>query len=229
MFLKSILESTTLLTNPHILFLIFLWLFLQSIYLLFIRLATNAKESQDAAAPGCLTLILGVLWNGVGLGGILLFALPIIFKMTTGFSWQWVEPYCLIALRSGLLGVLVMTALSLIPYLGKFIATSPGLETLGAGIVTVRLLSPSLLDKISPFIPHHPYPSILIVLGLFVLFLFFSKLTQLILHLISSKLKNGNSSATQQRLVQDLGQVIDQFCGIFFVLSYGYLISSQWH
>lgn len=113
------------------------------LYLLAVRWATSKRESADAAAPGCLVSLLGVLFQGVTVGCFVALATPLLSGAATGIAWEGAMPYLFAGIRAGVFAALVVTGLSLIPYLGKFLGGNPGVEFFLIAATVFRVCAPA--------------------------------------------------------------------------------------
>jgi hypothetical protein len=109
------------------------------------RLSPLAAE-PERAGPGCLTQILDILIQTLLLAVFILICLPIFLERSSVLSWQEVEPLGFVAIRSSLLAMIGVTLLSFIPFIGRTLAGSPGLEVFLLATLTFRLMSPLYLE-----------------------------------------------------------------------------------
>ena len=99
----------------------------------------------ESAGPGCLIQILGIFLQAIGIAVVLLLLLPILLGTASTLSWQAVEPLGFIAVRSGIFAMILVTIVSLFPYIGPLLASSPGVEAFLLCWLTFRFLSPLYL------------------------------------------------------------------------------------
>lgn len=104
--------------------------------------------SPERAGPGCLTQILDLLFQTLLVALFVLLLLPVLLGQGREISWQAVEPLGFVAIRSSLLAMILVTLISFIPWLGKWLAGSPGLEAFLLAVLTFRWLSPLYLEAL---------------------------------------------------------------------------------
>jgi ABC-type transport system involved in multi-copper enzyme maturation permease subunit len=140
-------------------------------YLWIIRKSTQADIEGQGAGPGCLVQILGLFLQAVMISSLILLLLPILLGVARQVSWQAVEPLGFVAIRSGLLAMILVTVLSFFPGVGKILGSSPGLETLLMSCLTFRFLAPlyleTLLGKGAPLKNYFPPWWIVLILCVF--------------------------------------------------------------
>ncbi len=167
MFLDSLSHGLKILVHPSVALASLLWMAAQVLYLRLIRWSTGQKEMGDAFSAGCLTQIVGVLFQALALGLLLLWILPVLLGLEPRASWTAVEGFAMLATRAGLVAALAIALLSFLPWLGHFLAGSPGLEVLIGGGILFRLLShPYLEARLGRKIPAESlYPGLWESLG----------------------------------------------------------------
>src|SRR4030095_17176983 len=121
MFFSSWRAALTPFGSSHFCGLLLVLLVAYALYFFLIRWATSAPESADAAAPGCLLQVVGVLFPGLILGAFVILTLPILLAGETQISWGRVSSFLLLGWRAGILASLLVAFLAWIPYLGKFL------------------------------------------------------------------------------------------------------------
>lgn len=155
-------------------------------YLLIIRLVTNSAGNSDAAGPGCLTQFLGLFIQAFVIAVFVLLLLPLLLGTDHHISLHAVEPLGFVAVRSGLLAMILVTLVTFFPYVGNLLGASPGLESFLIATLTFRFLSPLYLEallgqgfKLKTLYPPWPIALIYLVLAFLLtrlLLLFFALL-----------------------------------------------------
>ncbi len=219
MFWRSIPSGFELLANPRVWLLIILLILIHLGYWVGLRLATQPKESQSAAAPGCLTLTIGILLQGFLMGVFVLFLLPILLGFSDRLVWTEVESFTLLAARAGIFAVLLLSAVSFIPYFGRFLAASPGLEAFLAGTLIFRLTSPLFVEKtaLGRLGKTPAYPTLWESLGYLALAVLFTQAFMILSHLAAQGVRNSKFSEITEKV---LGPSLDILGGIFALLMY---------
>lgn len=121
-------------------------LLLLGLFAYLIRRLSPLGAEPERAGPGCLTQILDILIQTLLLALFILIFLPIFLERSSQLSWQEVEPLGFVAIRSSLLAMIAVTLLSFIPFVGRVLAGSPGLEAFLLATLTFRLMSPLYLE-----------------------------------------------------------------------------------
>ncbi|HCU23978.1 MAG TPA: hypothetical protein DF383_03095 [Deltaproteobacteria bacterium] len=159
MFLTTFSQGWKIFGNLSVILFTLAFLAWQVFYFSAIRWASSRSGMSDAASTGCLTQVLGVLLQALGLGVLLLVLLPVLLGLQSQVSWNSVEAYAMLALRAAVLAAVAMSLLSFLPVLGRWLAGSPGLEILLGGGILFRLLShPYLKAKFGENLPASLYP-----------------------------------------------------------------------
>jgi hypothetical protein len=143
-----LLSLETYFRNPWIWGFIITLPVLYFIYSLIIRWTSQPAAETRGAGPGCLLQILGLFLQAIGIASILLLLLPVLLGILEDVSWPAVEPLGFVAVRSGLFAMILVTVVSFFPWIGNFIASSPGLETFLLSFLTFRFLSPLYLEAL---------------------------------------------------------------------------------
>lgn len=143
---NSILNGFHLAIHPEVFLLSLLLIGLNMGFLISIRYATRPTENQDTVGPGCLVQVISLLFQGILIAIFVLLLLPILLGVGNHISWKSVEPMGFIAARSGILAMAILSFLCFFPFLGKFISSSPGIETFLLGALTFRFLSPKYIE-----------------------------------------------------------------------------------
>jgi hypothetical protein len=146
MFWQSLPHSIRLFGLPQAWLLIAALLTSYAFYFWLVRLATSAKESANAAAPGCLVQLVGILFQGLWMGLFVLLLMPLALGIGE-ISWNQAESFALLTIRAGILASLAVALLSFIPGIGKLLGTNPGLEAFLIGAAVFRLSAPLWIER----------------------------------------------------------------------------------
>ena len=169
MFLSSIFGVWTYFKNPWI------WVFtlgLCSLYfafLMLIRMVTRGADGSDPAGPGCLAQFLGVFLQAIIIAGFILLLLPILLGVSPELNPTTMEPLGFVAVRAGLLALIIVTVATFFPLIGPFLASSPGIEGFWIATLTFRLMSPLYVEALigKGAVPKGTYPAAWETLGYF--------------------------------------------------------------
>ncbi len=215
MFLACFAQALSLWKNPHYLGLVFLLCLGFYLYTWGIRLATSAQESVGAAAPGCLVQLIGVLVQGLLMGFVVLFALPIFLGVDERFSWEGISSFILLATRAGILASIAITLLSFIPGLGRVLASSPALEALLVGGTVFRLTAPLFFERsaLGALGARLSFPGLGVSLAFLGVTFFLSKILLL-------ALETGKQAAGRGAALRGMGPILDLLIGIFVLSAY---------
>jgi len=224
MFWKTLPKAFALFSNPWIALACLSLVLINFIFFIILRRGTQSKESNEGGGPGCLFQIVGLLFQGVTLALFVLLLLPILLGSSTRLSWQEVEPMGFIAARSGILAVLILSVLSFIPYLGRFLAGTPGLEAFLMATLTFRFLSPSYLEAMTGIKSKltNLFPDFWASLGYLTLALLLSRLIMLATFTISRGWGRSNfkPNSGQDFLTGTIGPSLDILGGIVAFFMY---------
>jgi hypothetical protein len=220
MFWQSIIQGFIVLKTPGVMTLLLFAVLFYMAYLFLIRLATDQKESADAAGPGCLTQVLAIFFQGFLMGILILLLTPVLLGISHEISWPGIEPFVLIALRAGLIASLLLVALSFLPYVGRFLAASPALEVFLSGVLIFRLISPPYIAKTLPISlgKTSNYPRVWQILIYLVLTILFSKSLSLLVTMLQIKIKSMPRACNFLRSI--LGPSLDILAGFFTLFMY---------
>lgn len=224
MFGQSILVGLDIFKFPLVLVCTLALLLLCLGFLILMRLLTNTAESQDAVGPGCLVPVVGLLFQGLLTSLFVLLLLPFLTLPQPTFSWSQVEPFAFIALRAGILATLVVFFISFVPFLGRFIASSPGLENFIIAVLLFRFLSPTFLmaqlkEKV---LPPGLFPGVWETVGYLLTTLALTRIVMFVILMIarSREKKNASGNRTPIFLRQVLGPTLDILIGILVFFMY---------
>ncbi len=226
MFLDSLSHGIKILVHPSIALATLLWMAAQVLYLRLIRWSTGQKEMDEAFSAGCLTQIVGVLFQALALGLLLLWTLPLLLGLEPRASWAAVEGFAMLATRAGLIAALAIALLSFLPWLGHLLAGSPGLEVLMGGGILFRLLShPYLEARLGRKIPAESlYPGLWESLGYLALAFVVGRL--LMLATLRLRAAPGQPSNAFTRL---WGPSLDTLVGIVVLYMYAQSVALRLH
>lgn len=162
MFWQSLWHGLKAFGNVDVLIAALLFLFAEAAFHGALRWTASQKENEDAFSAGCLAQVFGVLFQAFVLGCILVWLTPVLLELETRASWANVDPFVMVAIRAGVVAALAISVLSFLPFIGRFLAGSPGMEILIGGGLLFRLLShPYLEGKLGHKIPPAAiYPGI---------------------------------------------------------------------
>jgi len=192
MFLQSIPLGFKQFFSWQCLLLTLAFLGLHLLFAWVLRLTTGAKESEGAAAPGCLIQILSVLFEGFWVGLYALVLMPLLLGLSSELSWTAIESFILLASRAGVLLSLAVGILSLIPWIGRWISGSPGIEIFLIASGVLRLTAPLFVEKspLGQLGGKATFPGLLQSLGYLLLAFVLSKLLMLLVDLLRNPLKS---------------------------------------
>ena len=187
-------------------------------FLMTIRLATATAEDQDAAGPGCLTQFLGLFIQAFIIAAFILLLLPILLRVDSGVSLQAVEPLGFVAIRSGLLAMIFVTVVTFFPWIGTFLAASPGMESFLIATLAFRFLSPLYLEAlIGPGTQLQAlYPSWGVSLIYLILALVFTRMLLIFFTLVSRR------TGSKDWVLQRIGPSVDILGGILPFFMYAH-------
>ncbi len=216
MFLKSISSGIQLFALPQVWWLLIPFIGLYLVFAWVIRLATHSKESQDAAAPGCLVPIVGILFQGLWMALFVLLLLPILLGIESEVSWNSVAPLVFVAIRAGILGTLILTLLTFLPKIGPLFASSPGLESFLLGSMTFRIASPAYLEAIlgKGILHKNFYPGFLPTLGYFFFTILLTRIFMFLSHRVAAGIKNPEGKNFPRIILHYIGPSFDLLGGI---------------
>lgn len=133
--------------NPWLWFCFLGFIVFYFFYLILIRLGTRSAHAQGAG-PGCLVQILGLFIQSSGISLVILLTLPILLEVSSQLSWTAVRPMGFVAVRAGLIAMILVSLISFFPFLGPLLGSSPGLEAFVLALLTFRLLTPLYLHAL---------------------------------------------------------------------------------
>jgi len=203
MFIQSLGLGLQTFFESEALALSILLVILNGLYLFLLRKITAAKASEGAAAPGCLTQILGILFQGFSMGFYVLLLLPLLLGISREIGLSSVESFILLASRAGILISLAVNLLAFIPFLGSQLAGSPGLEAFLVGAGIIRLTAPLLVEKSALGIlgKRLLFPNLWESLGFILLAYLFSKTLMILVGLLRLPLQSGGKPASLASLI----------------------------
>lgn len=224
MFLSSILGVWSYFRNPWI------WVFtiaLCTLYFLFliaIRLATRAGGESDPVGPGCLAQFLGVFVQATIISGFILLLLPILLGISHEMNPSTVEPLGFVAVRAGLLALIIVTVATFFPLIGPFLASSPGIEGFWIAILSFRFMSPLYVEAAlgQKPVPTGTYPATWETLGYFFMALILTRFLFFLFHQWARKFPEKRIF-----LVSFLGPSVDILGGILPFFMYAWYVGSN--
>ena len=146
MFLRSLWHGLQALGNIDVLIASVLFLMAEAIFHAVLRWTSVQKENEDAISAGCLTQIFGVLFQTLALSCLIAWLTPVLLGLEGRASWASIEPFLMVAIRAGVIAALAISLLSFLPFVGRFLGGSPGMEVLVGGGLLFRLLSHPYLE-----------------------------------------------------------------------------------
>ncbi len=180
------------------------------------KFSTFAAD-PERAGPGCLIQILGLLFQTILIALFVFLLLPIFLGQSQSISWQAVEPLGFVAIRASLLALIIVTLISFLPFLGRWMAGSPGLETFLLATLTFRFLSPLYINAlVGDSIPMKSFfPGVWDSLGYLLMALVLTRLTMVVVFYLKKPI--GPYKSNQPGL---WGPLIDILAGILPFLMY---------
>ncbi|HKX12736.1 MAG TPA: hypothetical protein VJP40_06255 [bacterium] len=146
MFWQSLWHGLQVLGNGDVLIATLLFLAAEALFHGALRWTSAQKENEDALSAGCLAQIFGVLFQALALGCLLAWLSPVLLGLEARASWASIEPFLMVAIRAGVIAALAISLLAFLPFIGRFLAGSPGMEILIGGGLLFRLLSHPYLE-----------------------------------------------------------------------------------
>jgi len=147
MFWQSFIDGWTSLAQPRVFIATLVLIVLYLGYSHTLRKTTSLKESEGAAAPGCLLQVLATLIEGFAIGIYVLILLPVLLEKMSSSNLPDLQSFALLAIRAGIIATLVLTLLSFLPYLRSFMARRPGLQIFLMGMTVFRLVAPLYVER----------------------------------------------------------------------------------
>ncbi|HKY63325.1 MAG TPA: hypothetical protein VJR29_07905 [bacterium] len=146
MFWQSLWHGLKTFGNGDVLIAVALFLLAEAAFHGALRWTSSQKENEDAFSSGCLAQIFGVLFQALVLGCLLVWLTPVLLGLQEKAAWASVEPFVMVAIRAGVIAAVAISILSFLPFVGRFLAGSPGIEVLFGGGLLFRLLSHPYLE-----------------------------------------------------------------------------------
>lgn len=226
MFLPSLSEGLKIFVHGPILIPTLIFLAAQVLFLSLIRWSTGQKEMEGAFSSGCLTQIVGVLFQALSLGLLLLWLLPVLLGVEAYPSWAAVEGFAMLAIRAGIVAALILSLLSFLPWVGTFMGGSPGLELLIGGAVLFRLLAhPYLEARLGHKIPGSAiFPGLWESLGYLLMAFLVGRLAMLATLQLRSK-----PGEPHNAFVRIWGPSLDCMIGIVVLYMYAQFVALRLH
>lgn len=222
MFLQSLWHGLKAFGNVDVLIAALLFLAAEAAFHGALRWTSAQKENEDALAAGCLSQVFGVLFQALVLGCLLVWLTPVLLELEVRASWASVQPFVMVAIRAGLVAALAISVLSFLPFVGRFLAGSPGMEILIGGGLLFRLLShPYLEGRLVRKIPAASvYPGIWECLGYLALAFLAGRL--LMLATLPLRPKPGEKP---NRFVLIWGPALDALVGLVVLFMYARFVA----
>jgi len=151
MFWKSIITGLSILGHWQVWVAVVLYMAISFVFLfLIVRRTKKAGEDESGSriAKGFLFYMIGgIVLEGILMGLMIVFLLPILLGGSSAAPISEIIILLWPIIKIGIIASLVVTVLSIIPFIGEFIASSPGIQTFLEGVIIFRLLSGYAIEQ----------------------------------------------------------------------------------
>lgn len=194
MFWLSVLEGFYILRHWQIWVAILFYVAITMTFLFLIGIFSGSKESGGRIVTGCITYIIGgSLLHAFLMSIMIIVLLPILLGKSEMISLNLIKPLLFPLFKLGLFAFIIVTFLSIIPFIGAFIGHSPSIQAFLEGIIIFRgLTDPIIYDFLekSGFSNITVYPNFWLTIGFLIIAGIFTWLLVFVFAFISMKLES---------------------------------------
>jgi hypothetical protein len=234
MFWSSVLSGLVLLLHWQVWVAVVLYVSVSIVFLIAVAAVMGRDESGGRMAVGCLfQMIGGTVLHGILMGILVAFLLPIILGGSSATPFSVIVGWLLPVAKIGVIAIVVVTIAGLVPFVGGFIAASPGIQAFLEGVIIFTALSASAIEQImsDAKVQGNVYPGFwecigfLVIAGILVRLIMLASSLILGLTVDPEKSVGGLMIATVTPALGVLGGIIPLFMyGSYIRLSVGQLV-----
>jgi len=149
MFWESIIAGLAILGHWQVWVAAVLYMTINFAFLMIVAKMAREDESGGRMATGCLFhMIGGTVLHGILMGLMVAFLLPILLGGPSAAPISGIIALLWRIIKIGVITIVAVTILCIIPLIGRFIASSPGIQAFLEGVIIFRLLSGYAIDQI---------------------------------------------------------------------------------